>query len=434
MKLLIADDAAVARISLQRQLVRWGHEVVAAADGEEAWGILRSDPGIQALVTDWSMPRMDGVELCRRARELRRPRYLPIAVLTARDEDGDLAVVLEAGADSLLVKPADPDILRAQLGVMRRILDLEDRLAAQVEEIERSHFLVSRMSAAEIEQRRRHEEELERLASGLEERVAERTRELERANVELLDLARLKSAFFAVTSHELRTPLTVIKGMLPLIGALSPNAPEGVRQMIASATRAADRLNRTLVRSLRHLEQGLESAPLLREPTAPRDLVRDATEMVLPLAQARKQQFQIDVADDLPSPACDREKVVDALTNLLVNAIKFTPDGGSISLLVRPVPGRREVEFSVLDSGTGIRTADRPHVFDDFFTSLAFEKHSSGDFEFDKRGIGLGLATARRFVEMHGGRIGFESEEGRGSRFHFTLPADDPDLDQPSRV
>ena len=84
------------------------------------------------------------------------------------------------------------------------------------------------------------------------------------------------------------------------------------------------------------------------------------------------------------------------------------------------------IEVSVTDTGVGISEADKTHIFEEFFTSFNTLAHSSGEYKFGKRGIGLGLAIAKRFVEMHGGRIWFESEVGKGSRFVFTLPTTMP--------
>ena len=118
----------------------------------------------------------------------------------------------------------------------------------------------------------------------------------------------------------------------------------------------------------------------------------------------------------------ERSKIRDVLLNLVMNAIKFTPDGGSITIAVAPL--HNTVEFRVTDTGIGISEADSPHVFDEFFTTFDTMHHSTGDYEFQKRGVGVGLALVKRFVEMHGGAVGVESTEGQGSSFWFTLPID----------
>jgi signal transduction histidine kinase len=103
-----------------------------------------------------------------------------------------------------------------------------------------------------------------------------------------------------------------------------------------------------------------------------------------------------------------------------MNAIKFTPDGGAITLSARRADGA--VEFRVADTGVGIPEGELPHVFERFFTTFDTIHHSTGSYEFGKRGMGIGLAIVKSFVEMHGGTVGVESSPGEGSTFWFTLP------------
>ena len=106
----------------------------------------------------------------------------------------------------------------------------------------------------------------------------------------------------------------------------------------------------------------------------------------------------------------------------MMNAIRFTPDGGEIGLIVRD-SDTGSLEFRVTDTGIGVADEDSAHIFDEFFTSLDTLRHSSGESEFGTRGLGLGLAIVKKFVEMHGGEVGQESREGKGSSFWFTLPS-----------
>ena len=119
----------------------------------------------------------------------------------------------------------------------------------------------------------------------------------------------------------------------------------------------------------------------------------------------------------------DFAKILDVLLHLTMNAVKFTPDGGTITISVTPRDGAALL-FAVSDTGVGFQKEDVGHVFEEFFSSFDSEHHSSGDYEFGKRGIGLGLAIAKEFVEMHEGRIWLESRPGKGSTVQFELPAE----------
>lgn len=130
MRVLVADDDAGYRLILQRFLESWGHEVITAANGAEAWDLFQeSDPSM--ILTDWMMPDMDGIELIRRIRSCHRPNYVFVILLTARSSKEDLLRGMQAGADDFIVKPVDRDELRVRIQVSERILRLEDSLLAQ---------------------------------------------------------------------------------------------------------------------------------------------------------------------------------------------------------------------------------------------------------------------------------------------------------------
>ena len=130
MRILIAEDERITRRSLQRELERWGHEVIAAEDGEEAWDRFQQQ-SFDLVVTDWDMPRVDGRELVQRIRASDRAGYAYLIMLTGRSEKADLVSGMEAGADDFLAKPFDRDELRVRLRAGERIIRLERRLATQ---------------------------------------------------------------------------------------------------------------------------------------------------------------------------------------------------------------------------------------------------------------------------------------------------------------
>jgi signal transduction histidine kinase len=139
-------------------------------------------------------------------------------------------------------------------------------------------------------------------------------------------------------------------------------------------------------------------------------IVQDAIEMLRPLAEAQGLALEEEIPADLPKVLADPPRVQQVLSNLVGNAIKFTPRGGRIMLRVRP--DAAEVSVAVIDTGPGISADQLPHIFGRFWQASRS----------DKRGIGLGLAIARGIVEAHRGRIWVESRVGEGSAFYFTLP------------
>jgi sigma-B regulation protein RsbU (phosphoserine phosphatase) len=146
MRALVADDEPVGAAILARSLERWGLEVVVAQDGEEAWRLIDQDGGVTMAILDWMMPGASGPDLCRRIRQNERHARMHVILLTARDSRADVVAGLEAGADDYLIKPFDPEELRARVNVGIRVLTLQDRLADRVAELQAALSRVKQLS------------------------------------------------------------------------------------------------------------------------------------------------------------------------------------------------------------------------------------------------------------------------------------------------
>jgi len=165
--------------------------------------------------------------------------------------------------------------------------------------------------------------------------------------------------------------------------------------------------------------------PLARDALDLFSLLESAAEDVRPFIELRRQTLLRDYGARLGTMALEAEKIRDSLNHLLLNAIKFTPDAGRITLAGQRTPdGGAEIRVS--DSGRGIDEASRARLFEPFFTTFDVSQHASGLFEHQRRGLGLGLTVVKAFVEMHGGRVNVESEVGRGTTFIVTLPGAAP--------
>lgn len=249
----------------------------------------------------------------------------------------------------------------------------------------------------------------------LEQNVAERTAELEMALLKLTELNQLKSNIVANISHELRTPLTHIKGYVTLLA-------EGELGQLAAPQLEALNATREAVNRLEQLLEGLiaYAASARGEMTLNLKSVRIApfVEEVLQRARPAAEQkgLRLDRRISITQPVFwgDEEKLSWVLLQLLDNAVKFTPQGGSVMLNVAD-EGHR-VRFAVQDTGIGIPADRLEEIFEDF-------RQLDGSATRRYGGAGLGLALVRRIVEAHGARIHVESQEGRGSIFSFALPA-----------
>jgi len=135
-KALVVDDEPIVRRLLETSLIEWGYEVVSAGGGEEAWTILQREDAPPLAILDWTMPGLDGLELCRRVRALARPQKPYLIFVTAKARTQDIVTGLEAGADDYIVKPFNRDELRARVRVGFRMLELQAVLADRVQELE----------------------------------------------------------------------------------------------------------------------------------------------------------------------------------------------------------------------------------------------------------------------------------------------------------
>ena len=135
-RVLIAEDHHVSRHLLERNLQNWGFEVLAAEDGKEAAAILEGPDAPSLAILDWMMPKMDGVEVCRRVRSNAGLPYIYLLLLTAKSQKDEIAAGLDAGADDYVIKPFDPDELRARLKVGQRVVELERTLEKKVEDLQ----------------------------------------------------------------------------------------------------------------------------------------------------------------------------------------------------------------------------------------------------------------------------------------------------------
>jgi signal transduction histidine kinase len=237
--------------------------------------------------------------------------------------------------------------------------------------------------------------------------IEDKSRQIEAAN-------RHKSEFLANMSHELRTPLNAIIGFSEvlqekLFGELNDKQAEYTDDILTSGRHLLSLINEIL--DLSKVEAGRMELEL-----ATFDLplaIDNARTFVRERAATHGITLDVKIDERLGDVVGDERKVKQILLNLLSNAVKFTPEGGRIGIAARKTNG--SVEISVSDTGIGIAEEDQPKIFEEF-------RQVVGDFAHKSEGTGLGLTLAKKFVELHGGRIWVESEVGKGSTFTFTLP------------
>ncbi len=236
-------------------------------------------------------------------------------------------------------------------------------------------------------------------------------------------LEMVRKDFVANVSHELRTPLTSIRGYVEALLDGTKDDPDMQTEFLRVISTQAERLHLLLddLLQLSRIESG--AVAFKREAVRAEDVVARSVAIIHPLAEKKHHRIEVACAKNLPPVRGDEDRLVQVLTNLLDNAVKYTPDGGIISVTTQAGGPRPDgagvgqtVEICVMDTGLGIPEADRPRIFERFYR---VDKARSRDLG----GTGLGLAIVKHIVEQHGGQVWVEGHAPSGSRFVVRLPA-----------
>lgn len=377
--ILVVDDELEVLHSIH-DLLRLNYHVATCNTGAEALERLEADPEIAVILSDQRMPGMTGVEVLDRARAI-RPETTRLLCTAHADITAVIAAINQGHVFRYITKPWEPQELEA---VVRQAVERHDLV------VERDRLMA----------------------------------ELQATNAKLAEANRLKGAFLEVASHELNTPVTVVLGLTDLWKMSQAETAGGAeRQWVDRINAAAQRLARTVHRMF-ELVQNKDFGQTLRlEPVNLEPLIAQTLEQLAPYLEARGQRAEVEVEPELGPIQADSSKLMDVLMNLVANAIKFTPDRGTIRVRAEVLPSDPEwVRVEIHDQGVGVQPGEQRYLFEPFFTGFDTLHHSSGDYQFRKRGIGLGLCLVKAFVELHGGRVEVRSEPDRGSTFAFVLP------------
>jgi signal transduction histidine kinase len=376
-RVLVIDDEEGIRTGCCRVLEPEGYIVETAASGREGLEKFRQHPADLILI-DVVMPDMRGVDLLGPIHEVDPDA---VCIILTGYATVELAVqAIKSGAYDFLSKPFTADVLlmRVQKGLEHRRLTLEaKRLAA------------------------------------LEQEAAE----LARAKEELERLDRFKTTFMLTVAHELRAPLNAMQSFLlaMLKGYIPPEEQKEVLQRAVDRSQELLELVDDLLR-LARVKSEQETAPRKRISLA------DVLEKVFPLMKSHAEAKGLTCTMQIrrrPEIEADPNQMTQLWTNLISNAIKYTPPGGKVQILLDEADGW--AVGMVEDTGIGISPEDQLHIFEEFYRTRQAK-------EMEPRGTGLGLPLVKRIVEGHRGEIQVESELGKGSRFTFRLPLSSQEL------
>lgn len=247
---------------------------------------------------------------------------------------------------------------------------------------------------------------------------------LSEAHSKLKELDDMKTSFIAVAGHELRTPLVSLKGYTDLI--VMQTTDEEQLSFLAHMNKQIDRLTQLSI-DLVNLSNIDEKRLALRSQTFElKELIDEICRESEAYLRLRNQVMSSRVSEETGEILADRNRIHTVITNLVLNAIRFTPDGGTIMIDAQRASADH-VTVSITDTGIGIPESELEKIFDKCYEVGDHRHHSSGTVEFQSGGLGLGLPIARGLVEAHGGSLWVESRVGKGSNFSFTLPVETSD-------
>ncbi|MES2129322.1 MAG: response regulator [Pseudomonadota bacterium] len=435
-EILIVEDSPTQAERLRRLIQSKAYRARVAANGQLALTAMRERKP-QLVLSDIVMPEMNGYDLCRAIKADPDLKEIPVILVTSLNDPKDIIRGIECGADNFIRKPYAEDYLLNRIGYMlmnqklRRNNNVEIGIALYLGD--QKHFinaerqqildlLISTYEQAvqvngELQARERQVIELNmRLAHHAAE-LETINREIALKNLELAEASRMKSAFIANMSHELRTPLNAIIGftgalLMKLPGPLTVEQDKQLNTIRGSARHLLSLINDIL--DVAKIEAGKVTLSL--EPVICQQLVVETADSLRPMAAQKGLDLTLDLPPEDIVLDTDRRALTQIILNLLGNAIKFTERGAVRVTLSQRVDadGHTVTEFSIADSGSGIRPEDQAKLFQAFSQLDATStRHAEG--------AGLGLYLSQNLANLLGGTLYFASDFGSGSTFTLAL-------------
>lgn len=419
MDILIAEDDYISRVILKKNLAADGHNVIEAADGQAAWQMYQEKKP-EMVITDWMMPGMDGIDLCRKIREEFKGKYAYIMMLTTKDEVDDLVAVFEAGADDYISKPVRPEELKSRIKTGQRVINLENtHRSVQIKLFKKNKALDKALYDLKCTQS--HMLQSEKMAS----------------------IGQLSAG----VAHEINNPIGFISGnldslkdyfkdlnkvlsqyqMLGQIIEKESSLPESIRQNaqnIRDIEREIDLeylkedipdLLKDCLDGSRRISRIVTDLKSFAHPGNPGTAIMDinsglqSTLNVINNDIKYKAEVETDFGKIDPVEG-DPQKMNQVFMNLLLNAGQAIEEYGTITVKTRQ--DNAHVMVMISDTGRGIDSELMTKIFDPFYTTKPIGQ-----------GTGLGLSSAHDIVNEHGGRIAVESKKGQGTCFTISLPS-----------
>ena len=374
--LLIDDDPAYLHLC-QRYLSRQTsqkYEVVAVSTAAAAFETF-SEQEFDCLLIDYALPDLSGTQVIRTLQETLTDSPPPTIILTAGGGEAAAAEAVRAGASDFLSK---------------RLVSSASLVRAINNAVEKGRLKTS---------------------------IEARSSELQSANEQLKQKNEEIQRFYQSVSHEVKTPLAAAREFIAItLDGVAGPVTEKQKETLSHALDSCDQITAHFNDLIEMTRLDAAKIPLKKQVGSLESVVTRSLAAISSAVEAKSIYLRRQIASPLPLVLIDGNRVIQVLSNLLANAIKYTEPNGTITLSVTHAVDDGCVEIAVADTGCGITEDDLPHVFD-----RLYQVEHGGD-ELMGAGLGLGLSIAKEIVELHGGRIWAESTFRKGSRFVFQLP------------
>jgi signal transduction histidine kinase len=429
--LYVEDNPLNAKL-IKRILTAFGYNLIIAetgTDGIDATAKHKPD----LILMDIDLPDMTGFEATLRIREMEEFRKTPVLAVTAQVAPDYREMAKSSSIAAYLTKPINIDLLTQKI---------QEHLGKKSEEVlpvdvetdsEETTYDKQTVRQLVNKVRELENQNTELLTNNrkLVEQLVSKLREMEETNEELRRLDRIKDDFIQRTAHEIRTPLTVIVGYNRLIQSSAAfqqatHQDELLSSYVLGLDESIDRMRRVVDEIVMVSRLAIGKIEIVATPNAPFKVIQAAIEPFADVIARRNIKLNVmDSARWPPKFSVDADLVCLALINIVSNAIKYTPDGGKISISGKKLD-EKYVRITIKDSGIGIDPDEQERIFERFYSTGDIKLHSTSKTAFQGGGLGLGLATCKAILEAHGGRISVESagkDEKKlpGSSFHIDL-------------
>ena len=368
---LIIDDTEPNVRLLAHVLKREGYEVLAAFSGEDALKLVeKKKPEI--ILLDIMMPGMDGFEVCERLKKKEETRDIPVIFLSALSETDSKVKGFKAGGVDYITKPFQREEVLARIELHLRLNRLQNRLEEKISQLKEREEWLNRLNAQ-------------------------------------------KDELMRIVGHDIRNPVTGIIGVAQLLKNSENSMSEDQRKLMYKTIEESGKKLQNLVNDLLKKEKAeLNLEELNLEEVRLEHLLQRVIELHQPTALSKEITVDLEINEPVQMEL-DRQKMDQVMGNLISNALKFTPRGGTVSIALDSTEER--VKIVVNDTGVGIPTEDMDSLLNGSDKTIPVREGTQGE-----KGSGFGLDIIKQFTELHGGDVEVESVEGEGTRFTLFLP------------